>query len=96
MTARIAEEGLNDPDEAAGAASDYLKLFGYVALAYMWARMAKHAMNVQDPADPEFYDAKLRTARFYMQRLLPLSSAHFQAAMTSAADTLMAFREADF
>lgn len=96
VTARIAEEGLNDPDEAAGAASDYLKLFGYVALAYMWARMAKHAMNVQDPADPEFYDAKLRTARFYMQRLLPLSSAHFQAAMTSAADTLMAFREADF
>ncbi len=95
VTARIAEEGLNDPDEAAGAASDYLKLFGYVALAYMWARMAKHAMNVQDPADPAFYEAKIRTARFYMQRLLPMSSAHFSAAMTSAA-TLMEFHEEDF
>ena len=40
----IAENGLSDPRQAAGASSDYLRLFGIVALGFMWARMAKVSM----------------------------------------------------
>ncbi|MCP5978563.1 acyl-CoA dehydrogenase C-terminal domain-containing protein, partial [Klebsiella pneumoniae] len=42
-TGFIAEKGLRDPDEAGAAATEYLRLFGVVALGYMWARMAKVA-----------------------------------------------------
>ncbi|MEG1040002.1 MAG: acyl-CoA dehydrogenase C-terminal domain-containing protein [Pseudomonas sp.] len=56
---------------AVGAASvEYLQLFGYVAYAYMWARMdsVAEAKLAQDPA---FYGAKRATAAFYFARLLP-------------------------
>ena len=39
-TAWLAEQGLRDAEEAGAAASDYLRLFGLVALGYMWGRMA--------------------------------------------------------
>ncbi|HCN45935.1 MAG TPA: acyl-CoA dehydrogenase [Pseudomonas sp.] len=56
---------------AVGAASvEYLHLFGYVAYAYMWSRMAAVA-KVHHADEPAFYDAKLATAAFYFARLLP-------------------------
>lgn len=76
-TAVIAQKGLKNPDEAAAAASDYLRLFAYVALGYLWAVMAKTAQSRQE--DSAFHRAKLRTARFYVQKILPAGDAHFKA-----------------
>ena len=75
-TAMIAQKGLKDPNEAGAASSDYLRMFALVAMAYMWARMAKVALEKQQgggalPA--EFYDSKLKTARFFFARMLPES-----------------------
>ncbi|MDD1978875.1 MULTISPECIES: acyl-CoA dehydrogenase C-terminal domain-containing protein [Pseudomonas] len=56
---------------AVGAASvEYLQLFGYVAYAYIWARMdaVAEANRMQDPV---FYGAKRATAAFFFARLLP-------------------------
>ena len=44
-TATIAQKGLRDPEEAGAAATDYLRLFGSVALGFMWARTAKIAQR---------------------------------------------------
>ena len=44
-------------------------MFGYTALAYMWAKMAVVALANDDQNG--FYNAKIGTARFYMKRLLP-------------------------
>jgi len=49
---------------------EYLHLFGYVAYAYMWARMAAVAQNKQ-AEDEAFYGGKLATAEFFFARLLP-------------------------
>ncbi|MEK0085938.1 acyl-CoA dehydrogenase C-terminal domain-containing protein [Benzoatithermus flavus] len=89
-TVLIAQKGLKDPEEAAAAASDYLQLFGYVALGWMWARMAVVAREKLPRANGEasFYDAKLQTAHFYMQRTLPHATAHF-AALAAGKDSLM-------
>ena len=43
-TAWLAQESMKNPDEAGAGATDYLHLFGYTALAYLWARMAKIAL----------------------------------------------------
>ncbi len=85
-TTTIAFKGLEDPDEAAAAASDYLRLFGLVALGAMWLRMAKVAQ-----ARPEhpLAASKLATARFYMAKLLPETSGRFSAIMAGA-KTVMA------
>ncbi|MGQ4827946.1 acyl-CoA dehydrogenase C-terminal domain-containing protein, partial [Enterococcus faecalis] len=39
-TAMIAERGLRDPEEAGAASTDYLRLMGLVAMAYVFARAA--------------------------------------------------------
>jgi hypothetical protein len=52
------------------AAVEYLHLFGYVAYAYMWARMAAVA-ETKRADDQAFYTGKLATAGFFFSRLLP-------------------------
>jgi alkylation response protein AidB-like acyl-CoA dehydrogenase len=72
-TAHLAAKGVADPEEAGAAATEYLRLFGLVALGFMWARSAVVAVDrlAAPGADAGFYTAKLTTARFYMERVLP-------------------------
>jgi len=96
-TAHIAEKGLKDPEEAGAAATDYLRLFGLVALGYMWVRMAEVAFEKKPTAngDAAFYDAKIATARFYMEKLLPEVAALW-GSIKAGKGTLMALDEAAF
>jgi len=98
-TGWLAQAGMQNPDEAGAAASDYLHLFGYTAFAYLWTRMAKVAQEkLKEGAtgeDKAFYEAKLRTARFYMQRMLPKSGALF-ATLMAGAKPMMDFPEEAF
>lgn len=90
-SALLAQKGLADPEEAAAAATDFLCLFGLVAYAYLWARMAEIALGKAQGEGPDatFHKGKLATARFFMARLLPESTALF-AQIGAGAKTLMA------
>ena len=59
-----------NPNETGAACVEYLHLFGYVAYAWLWARMADVAQRSHS-TDPGFYAAKLATSQFYFSRLLP-------------------------
>jgi len=97
LTMKIGEAAMANPDEAGAAAVDYIMYSGYVTLAYFWARMAVVAQEQleQGSGDREFYEAKLLTARFYFQRLLPRTLAHKEAMLSGAAN-LMEMDEALF
>jgi alkylation response protein AidB-like acyl-CoA dehydrogenase len=97
LSMKIGEKAMENPDEAGAAAVDYLMYSGYVALAYFWARMAVLAQQkiAAGEGDTAFYEAKLMTARFYFDRLLPRTQAHMQAIL-SGADNLMAMPEEMF
>ncbi|MEE8273506.1 MAG: acyl-CoA dehydrogenase C-terminal domain-containing protein [Alphaproteobacteria bacterium] len=88
----IAQESLRDREQAGAAASDYLRLFALVALAYVWARTVRVALANANGDNGAFYEAKIATARFYMTRLLPQTSALFTAIMAGAGP-LMAVKE---
>ncbi|HIJ62721.1 MAG TPA: acyl-CoA dehydrogenase [Rhodospirillaceae bacterium] len=96
-TAQIARAGMVKPDEAGAAASDYLRLFGLVALGYMWLRMVETALPKAGGAEDGdgFYSAKLNTARFFFDRMLPQTAGLFQAIMAGGA-SLMTFDETWF
>ena len=47
-TAALARRGLADPTEAAAGATDYLRLFGLTALAWVWARAAEVSLPQAD------------------------------------------------
>jgi hypothetical protein len=96
-TTHIAMKGLSDFEEAGAASSDFLRLFGLVALGYMWSWMAK--VSLQKIADgdgsADFYQRKLKTGRFFMARVLPETSG-LLSMLTSGKDTLMALEEDEF
>jgi alkylation response protein AidB-like acyl-CoA dehydrogenase len=94
-SAWIAQNGMRNPDEAAAASSDYLRLFGLTALAYLWTRMAEVSLHKLDGEERRFYQAKLDTARFYMQRLLPQNSGLFSAILAGS-KSMMAFEDEAF
>ncbi|WP_068544606.1 acyl-CoA dehydrogenase C-terminal domain-containing protein [Thalassotalea crassostreae] len=69
LTTDVLAAASGDVNELGSAACDYLHVFGYVALAYMWAKMAEASLDKADCDD--FYKSKLLTARYYYARLLP-------------------------
>ncbi len=94
-SAWIAQSGLSNPEEAGAAATDYLRLFGLTALAYLWARMAEISLAGLDGEEHRFYQAKIDTARFFMQRLLPQSGGLFSA-IVAGGGSIMAFDDDAF
>ena len=96
-TVHIATKGAADPEEAGAAATEYLRLFGLVALGFMWARMAKLSLEKLPKAygDASFYGAKLTTARFYMERILPQVGG-LLVSIRSGKAAMMSFDEAAF
>jgi alkylation response protein AidB-like acyl-CoA dehydrogenase len=86
----LMQNGMSNFDNAGAASHDYLQLFGLTALAYMWAQMAKAALagKAANPADP-FYDNKLKTGRYFLERRLPETTAHL-AKLKAGAEAMMA------
>lgn len=88
----LVQNAMQKPDNAGAASTDYLNLFGLVALGYMWAQMAKAAQQkiasgAGDAAS--FHEAKLVTGRFYMERVMPETALRL-ARISAGADTMMA------
>lgn len=68
------QNGMRNPDNAGAGSTDYMHLFGLVALGHMWAIMAKIAQEKLDAGagdDADFLQNKLITAQFFMERMLP-------------------------
>ncbi|MBA4364361.1 MAG: acyl-CoA dehydrogenase, partial [Pseudomonas sp.] len=66
----LQDQAATNRNEIGAASVEYLHLFGYVAYAWLWARMAQVAKKKLSE-DPKFYGAKIATADFYIRRLLP-------------------------
>jgi hypothetical protein len=66
----LQDKAATNRNEVGAASVEYLHLFGYVAYAWLWARMAQVARQKRSE-DEDFYDAKIATADFYIHRLLP-------------------------
>ena len=86
----LMQNGVANPDNAGAASTDYMQIFGLVALAYMWGLMAKAAAEkiAEGSADPIYAD-KLTVGRYYLARVLPETTSHL-AKLKSGAETVMA------
>jgi hypothetical protein len=76
------------PDNAGAGATDFMHLFGLVALGYMWCRIAAEANAKLADGAAGRMQAKLITARFFMERMLPETAAHL-ARIQSGAGSVM-------
>jgi alkylation response protein AidB-like acyl-CoA dehydrogenase len=87
----LMQNAMAKPDNAGAASTDYLHLFGLVALGYMWGRMVKASQEklAAGAEDAAFHENKIVTARYFMERVMPETSAHL-ARISTGADTMMA------
>ena len=68
-----------DRDMVGTASNDFLMYSGYAMLAYFWAKMAAVAFDKLENGgaeEPAFYEAKIQTAEFYFDRILPRTKSH--------------------
>ncbi len=83
------QNAMSNPDNAGAGSTDYMHLFGLVALGYMWAQMAKSAQaKIASGEETERFEAKLTFGRYFMERTMPETGAHL-ARITSGSATMM-------
>ena len=87
----------NRPDDIAGSATPYLRLFASVVCAYLLARQAAEAERrlTTGEGDEGFLSAKVVTARFYIEQILPQDIALLGPVMKGA-ELLYALSEDQF
>ena len=87
----LMQNGMANPNHAGAAAYPYMTLTGIVCLGLMWLRMAKasKAALADGAGDKAFHEAKLVTARFFAQRMMP-ETGSLRRQIEAGSDTLMA------
>jgi 3-(methylsulfanyl)propanoyl-CoA dehydrogenase len=92
----LVQNGMADPENAGAAAMDYLYILGHVAMGAIWTEMAKvanHALSNGHAGDA-FYQNKLATGRYYMQRMMPDTASHLAKLKSGAAPVMALDAEA--
>ncbi|MCP1472076.1 alkylation response protein AidB-like acyl-CoA dehydrogenase [Sphingobium sp. OAS761] len=87
----LMQNAMKNPDNAGAAAHHYMHIMGIVAVGLMWLRMSKAAAALLDAGegDAKFLEAKLITARFFAERVMPDAGA-LRRKIESGAETMMA------
>jgi hypothetical protein len=85
------QNALGNPDNAGAGATDYMHLFGLVALGYMWCLIAEAAKVKGGGGGDGAADRmsqRLATGRFFMERMLPATATHLARIKAGAASTM--------
>ena len=82
------QNAMAKPDNAGAGSYDYMHLFGLVALGYMWCLIAEAALARKGNGAAPGMDAKLVTARFFMDRVLPETATRLARIKAGAESTM--------
>jgi hypothetical protein len=85
----LMQNAMAKPDNGGAAATDYMHLFGLVTLGYMWARMARVALEkIAASGSTPYLSTKLVTGRFFMERMLPETATYLARIQSGCATTM--------
>lgn len=87
----LMQNAMKNPDNAGAGAHHYMHILGIVSTGLMWLRMAKAATVQLDAGegDAKYLEAKLVTARFYAERIMP-DAGSLRRKLEGGAEALMA------
>ena len=90
------QNGMKTPNAALAGSYDFMHLMGHVCLGLTWAKMALVAEDaLESGSDQAFYQAKIKTGRYYMARHLPMTRTHL-ARIETGAEPVMGLEEEQF
>ncbi|MCK0533117.1 acyl-CoA dehydrogenase C-terminal domain-containing protein [Sphingobium agri] len=87
----LMQNAMQNPDNAGAGAVHYMHILGIVSTGLMWLRMAKAAAELLEAGegDARYLEAKLVTARFFAERVMPDAGA-LRRKIEGGAESLMA------
>jgi alkylation response protein AidB-like acyl-CoA dehydrogenase len=87
----LMQNGITNPDNAGAGSTPYMHLMGIVSLGLMWLRMATAAQSAlaSGSGEADFMQAKLLTARFFAERIMPDTGA-LRRKLEAGAESMMA------
>ena len=85
------QNGMTNPNNVGAGAFSYLSLMGIVCVGLMWLRMVRIAARklAEGVEDKAFYEAKLVTARYFADRMMPEAGA-LRRMIEGGSDAMMA------
>lgn len=87
FTLWLGKKNDSSKDDVSSACNDYLKVFGYVSLAYSWLKMLRVSYEKLE-SNKNFFDDKINTAAYYFDKILPRAQSHYISAI-SGSETMM-------
>jgi alkylation response protein AidB-like acyl-CoA dehydrogenase len=93
----LMQNAMTNPNNAGAAAYAYMHLMGLVVVGFLWAKMARASLDAlaAGTADPDFYNAKLITARYFATRHLPDASG-WRRKVEAGSESMMALAANQF
>jgi hypothetical protein len=87
------QNAMANPDNAGAGSTDYMHLFGLVALGLMWGRIVVAvnetlAAQGEDAPDAQALKNKLVLARFFAERMLPETGAQLARISAGSASVM--------
>jgi hypothetical protein len=76
-------------DDVSAACNDYLKILGYISLAFSWFKIAKVSQKNLSQ-NKTFYEEKINTAMYYYDKILPRVETHFNSAKAGSSSIMKA------
>jgi alkylation response protein AidB-like acyl-CoA dehydrogenase len=91
------QNGIKNPYDALAGSYDFMHMMGHVCLGLMWSKMAKISMLKLEKncSNSEFYETKIKTGKFYMERWMPMTSLHLNR-IQSGSETIMSMTAENF
>ncbi len=77
---------MKSPVEVGAASTDFLRQFALIVMGYMWCLNVKAALKGIESGEGNqaFYEEKIKTARFFMTRMLPEAEARHRMILAGA------------
>ncbi|MDA9664870.1 acyl-CoA dehydrogenase C-terminal domain-containing protein, partial [Candidatus Pelagibacter sp.] len=76
-----------EKDDVSAAANDYLKTLGFVSIAYSWIKVLQVSFGDYE-TNKDFYDDKIKTAKFYFDKVLPRAEYHYKSAISGSSNIM--------
>lgn len=97
LTTRIMLGARSDREFVGSASVDFLMYSGYVMMGYFWAVQAAKASELLESGEgkqsDDFYRAKIQTAEFYFERMLPRANMHKKCALAPTSSVMQMDKE---
>ena len=83
----VDEKSKTEKDDVSAAANDYLRTLGFVSIAYAWIKVLEVSFKEYNE-NKNFYDDKIKTAKFYFEKVLPRAEQHYKSAITGSSNIM--------